>query len=913
MKLSIVTKLGLGAMLLVVISTSVTGWLFYSKTTSLLVEEAFTDISDEVRSTGQQLKFKIDTQEKDTLFLAGTPPIQGMLRHLSGEKGDKSTLKQWEKRLQSIFITMLASKSDYLTVRFIGKDGREIVVVRRTENNLDIVNPLQLQDKSKRTYVKETLKIRPGKIYLSEISLNKENGVVTTPYQEVLRSATPIFYGQTNKLSGLLVISSEIGNSLREIHDSVLGTGRDVFITNDHGAYLLHSDKSKTYGFDLGKQYRVQEDIPDVSELYSPDNTDKNIVLESTVKGENYVLNFSKIYFDTEKPERFVAVGMVEPYSQILAHESELLSDVILRIIILTGIVMFFAVAFAFRLTKPIINITSVIDDRIHGREPTAKMPINHKDEIGVLARSFNELMNKVEESTQDYEGINRSLEDRIRERTQRLELSEKRQSSIVDSMADSLVTIDRRGVILSFNKAAIKMFGYHPNEVIGCNVNILMPEPYHSDHDSYLQNYHVTGIKKIIGTVSEVDCVRKNGNIFPAELYVSELELAGQKMYTGILRDVTERRHIEKIKNEFISTVSHELRTPLTSIRGALGLVTGGVVGEVSQQMKDVLNIASNNTQRLLFLINDILDVQKMESGNFNFEFERLKVLPFLEKSIHDNQTYAEENNITFSIENKIDDVCIYADKDRLMQVMVNLLSNAAKFSPKNSEVTLSIARHNGLVRISVTDLGPGIPDEFHSKLFDKFTQSDSSDTKQKGGTGLGLAISKVIVEKHMGIIDFVTHKNAGTTFYLEFSELLQSNEEADEPKQIPLNRKPCILIVDHDIDVTVSLRKKCVIAGYNVDIAYDKAHAREYLEQVSANYKLVILGMDSYGEIGGKFLEELIMGAKTENIHVIALSDDTGNSKEKITSKVLEMVSWMKKPIDQKKLIEIINKLIN
>lgn len=914
MKLSIVTKLSLGAMLLVVISTSVTAWLFYSKTTSLLVEEAFTDISDEVRSAGQQLKFKIDTQAKDTLFLADTPPIQGMLRHLSGETGDKSTLKQWETRLQSIFITILASKSDYLTVRLIGKDGREMVVARRTENNIEVVAPLQLQDKSKRIYVKETLKIRLGKIYLSEITLNKENGIVTTPYQEVLRSATPIYDARSNKLSGLLVISSEIGNSLREIQDSVLGTGRDVFITNDYGAYLLHSDKSKTYGFDLGKQYRVQEDIPDVSELYFPDNKYKNIVLESIVKGERYVLNFSKIPFDTEKLERFIAVGMVEPYSQILENESELLSDVISRITIMAGIVMLFAMFFAFRLTKPIINITSVIDDRIHGREPTAKMPLEYKDEVGILARSFNSLMNQVDAAQKGLETMNRSLEDRVVERTKKLELSERRQRSVVDNMADGLITIDNHGSVLSFNLAAERIFGYQANEIIGCNVDVLMPEPFHSNHAGYLREYEKTGEKKVIGFISEVVGKKKYGDTFPMDLAVSEMDMGEQKIYSGVLRDITERKQIEKMKSEFISTVSHELRTPLTSIRGALGLITGGAVGELPKAIDEMLTIAGNNTQRLLFLINDILDIQKIEAGQMIFKFHSLELSKFIEEAMENNATYAKQHGITISIKNNLSDAYVFADKERLMQVMANLLSNAAKFSPKGGVVQIDVARHDGSIRISVTDSGKGIPDNFHSKIFEKFTQSDSSDTRQKGGTGLGLSISKIIVERHQGIIDFVTNKNVGTTFFFELSELLHSpeNTNIDKPAKVRGDHSPCVLIVEDDNDAAILLQRMLHVAGYNADIVNTASQARQQLKAVRDPYKLIALDINLPEQKDVSFIEELHTNDATKKIPVVVISAEVGDGKLNLDGGVLDLIDWMKYPIDKTRLLDVVRQVV-
>ena len=188
----------------------------------------------------------------------------------------------------------------------------------------------------------------------------------------------------------------------------------------------------------------------------------------------------------------------------------------------------------------------------------------------------------------------------------------------------------------------------------------------------SYLQNYINTGTAHIMGIGREVEGKRKDGSIFPLDLAVSEMQVDGESMYSGVVRDITERKQIEKMKNEFISTVSHELRTPLTSIRGSLGLVMSGTMGELSTSVRDMLTITANNTERLLLLINDILDIQKIESGMMAFRFHRLELKPFLEQAIQINQSYADQYDVRFVLKANLDNVYIYADDDRLMQVKI-------------------------------------------------------------------------------------------------------------------------------------------------------------------------------------------------------------------------------------------------
>ena len=765
MRLSIANKLSIGAAMLVIVSVGVASWLFYEKTTELLVDESIESIARQMRVTGESLKTRINNQGADVLFLAGAPPIQGIL---SSNKN-----AELRRRLQDMFLTMLGTKPSYLKIRLIDALGQEIVVVRRDGDKLYIVNENDLQNKSDREYVRETRKLSPGSVYLSEINLNREYGKVSLPHQEVLRSATPIYDKNTSKVIGMIVVTVEIGQVFRGIQRVIHNAGKEVFITNDRGGYLLHANINKAYGFDLGKRFRVQEDIPEIAEKYLPDNDETQLVLLLDGEQDQTVVNFTKLYFDPAKQERFIAVGITELYSQILGEQSRLLDDIVYVIIVLVVVAIMLAIFFAYRLSSPIKKITKVMDDYINERDLSAVMPIENDDEIGVLARSYLALMEQLEEAQQGLANMNKDLESHVVERTMKLEQSERRQRTIVDNMADGLITMDKKGRVISFNRAASKIFGYRPNEIIGNNIKILMPEPHHTMHDGYLEMYRKTGIKTVIGVSSEVEGLRKDGGVFPLELAVSETSIDSKKIYTGVLRDITERKQVEKLKNNFISTVSHELRTPLTSIRGSLGLITGGALGEVSSKINDMLLVAENNAERLLLLINDILDMQKIEIGEISFFFDEVDLSSLIEDSIKESGSLAEECGIKFSFEHKLKDAYVYADKIRLIQVVVNLLSNATKFSPRDSTVNVSLYRKNQSLFISVADSGPGIPEDFQPKMFDKFTQYDSSATRIKGGAGLGLTISKAIIERHNGSLTYITSEETGTVFTIELTEI--------------------------------------------------------------------------------------------------------------------------------------------
>lgn len=345
----------------------------------------------------------------------------------------------------------------------------------------------------------------------------------------------------------------------------------------------------------------------------------------------------------------------------------------------------------------------------------------------------------------------------------------EARIRAILDTVIDGIISIDARGHIQTANPAAEKIFGYGREEMLGRNVNMLMPEPYHSAHDGYLHSYLTTGRKKIIGIGREVTGRRKDGSTFPMDLAVSEMEVDGQRMFTGVVRDITERKRLERMKSEFVSTVSHELRTPLTSIRGAIGLVAAKYAETLPEKGRQMLEMAERNGERLTALINDLLDLEKIESGRMEFEFKPMDLVALARRAREDNDGYARSHDVRLRLATELVEAPVHGDELRLLQAFANLISNAVKYSPPAGEVEIAVTRREGGFRVAVRDHGPGIPEEFSSRIFQRFAQADSSDTREKGGTGLGLSITKVIVEKHGGHIDYSSRLGTGTEFFFD------------------------------------------------------------------------------------------------------------------------------------------------
>lgn len=316
-------------------------------------------------------------------------------------------------------------------------------------------------------------------------------------------------------------------------------------------------------------------------------------------------------------------------------------------------------------------------------------------------------------------------------------------------------------------NNAFYDISGRTKKEVIGFNCSFLQgPET------------NPATVKKLSGAIKKREAItveilnyKKNGEKFWNELSLNPIFSKDGKLkyYVGIQNDITQRKQIEEMKKEFIATVSHELRTPLTSIHGSLGLLQdifemGGDVEE-----RELVQIAYRNSERLKSLVDDILDTEKLESGEMRFRIEAQSLKEIIYHSIDLNKPFGERYNVVFKIKGSIPDIHIDLDKNRIVQVFANLLSNAAKFSTSGDHVDIETEIVDNMVRISVIDYGQGISDEFRNNLFKKFSQEDSSDTRKLQGTGLGLYISKKIIDAHGGKINFKSEKGNGTTFYFE------------------------------------------------------------------------------------------------------------------------------------------------
>ena len=337
---------------------------------------------------------------------------------------------------------------------------------------------------------------------------------------------------------------------------------------------------------------------------------------------------------------------------------------------------------------------------------------------------------------------------------------------AILDTVVDAIITIDSNGIILTFNPAAERMFGRRRKDALGKNVNILMAGQHHTDHPRYIASYLTGRAKNVIGKNREFTAVKSDGTIFPIELAVGEMFVGKNLHFVGIIRDISERKQLERIKREFISTVSHELKTPLTSITGALGLMRNGIAGALTEQMQEILDIAYRNSERLGVLVTDILDIEKIDAGQVSYDMQQVDINLLISDCVASMQQYSNDLGVTLKVCGEAEDPAFIGDPTRLTQVMTNLISNGVKFSKSGQQVKISAESTEDTIIFSVMDQGEGIPEELQEKIFTRFFRANSADDRHSGGTGLGLSICQPIVEAHGGTITVESSPGEGSTF---------------------------------------------------------------------------------------------------------------------------------------------------
>jgi PAS domain S-box-containing protein len=512
----------------------------------------------------------------------------------------------------------------------------------------------------------------------------------------------------------------------------------------------------------------------------------------------------------------------------------------------------------------------------------------------------------QIRDQQDNYSGRLYIFED-VTER-KRAEVNLRNLSNALESAVEGIAQIDAQGCYVGANHAYAQMLGYKQKEIVSM-------EWQTSVHPEDLEKVTYAYQEMLKKGKSEVEAraLRKDGSIFDKQIVMvkntNQDKLIGHYCF---VKDISDRREVERLKDEFVSVVSHELRTPLTSIRGSLGLVANGVLQTQPEKAQRMLEIAVNNSDRLIRLINDILDIERIESGKVMMNKQICDAASLMTQSVEVMQAMAEKAGVTIIVSPVSARLC--ADSDRIIQTFTNLLSNAIKFSPPGSTIlftaklgdeTLNPQAEITDIVFKIQDQGRGIPGDKLEAVFGRFQQVDASDSRKKGGTGLGLAICRSIIQHHDGNIWVESQVSQGSTFYVSLPVI-------SAPKQNTLfndANTPTVLVCDDDYSARTVIQTMLFERGYRTITAASGSEAIEIAIQSQPDVIFLNLMMPEMN--GWEALTILKQQPKTQNIPVIILSSIVPDAV--LSTNHPEINDWIIKPPNEQKLFKALERALS
>jgi PAS domain S-box-containing protein len=742
------------------------GALVYTRISQTTLDNEIQRIAHETRFAALQFKSAYNQMENDAFVVSRTPPIKGLIRSLDNngiDPSDGSTAVLWRARLATIFASVLKGRPTYTQMRYVAADtGRELVRVNRTRAGIETVEYGDLQDKSGEPYFKTAFKLQPGEIYFSEVAYNREHGRIDESKTPTLRAVLPI-YDSDESLFGMLVINADYGAMLHAQLESIALERRILLIHNAED-YIERSADGKISEFRFQEEHHLPPAFRDAAEgaddewmLRTADQVVYSVRLKINDPGNR------------RQAKSQVVAAIAVPNSELYAEARRAGVDSLFLAVGLMLLSLLITVWLSTRFTEPLRTMANAAREATTSKS-TLRLPTNRKDEIGELAVAFQELTDSLVQS-----------EAQIARKTRQITASEEVFRTAMESAPIGMAISTMAGDCIAANPALCRLLGYSEAEMKASNLRKLT---------------HCEDIDALVEMLARL----RSGQVRVGEVETRYLHKSGDPIWTltrasiarddegksksiiSQIEDITQRKEMERMKDEFISVVSHELRTPLTAIRGSLGVLAGALSHELSDKIRPLIDIAHKNSERLILLINDILDIDKITSGNMVLNIERENLAELVEHAMESNQSYADRFGTRFRIKQIDRDLWTDVDPNRFAQVMANLLSNAAKFSPKGGTVEVSVVRADDRARVTVRDFGEGIPKDFRNRIFDRFAQADSSSKRSRGGTGLGLHISKQIMDRLKGDIGFDTEMGVGTAFWVTLPLAEAPESEIDD-----------------------------------------------------------------------------------------------------------------------------------
>ena len=508
-----------------VTSSILMGIVITQSGTSLLMEASTERLSQESKVVATRLQDIFDSVQRDLEFLARSPSLQRLINALqttAGDPADDTVRNQAKRQLQEVFAALLVNHPWYIQTRLIGvaDEGMEVVRVDQVDNRIRRVPKRELQRKGQRAYFRETIDRAPGEFYWSAINLNREHGQIEEPHQPVFRVALPIAHTDDTPF-GIVIINLDARHVFDATKD-VVSPGLTFYIANRQGDYLYHPDPGKTFGFELGQRYRIQDDFPEVTRMLDSGRNEAVMTEVELPSGSEPVVAHLRLFPAPRGASEDLLLALTMPRKVIVneVNAARRESAVLILPFLLVGTIVVIWLVRLF--IAPLERVTREVSHFAPGTRRPHLPEENRHDEVGQLAQAFS------------------LMAERIERQVGQLKEQRKRFQSLFETAPDAIIIIDEDGTVEFINGAAERLFGYDASEIIGHDIKMLMPEPDRKHHTEYMNRYLEGGKPHIIGIGREVTGKCKDGRTIALYLSIGEFTLDGRRKFTGILHDIS-------------------------------------------------------------------------------------------------------------------------------------------------------------------------------------------------------------------------------------------------------------------------------------------------------------------------------------------------------------------------------------
>jgi len=854
---------------------------------------------------------------------------------------------------------------------FFGSVVGMMLVVLAT---VSIVLIIELRSEQKKTLLNKTYHVtKRMELRLEYFQENIEhfsqshfiiNGIIHSKNRDVYIDKMVSYFSKLQSISGITLLDyagNPIYSTLSPIPDynrtyylrPVLELGEQLILLSRENTHILIVAPVKHYETPIGAvvvevnlKDMVSRILPlDESEFYRLYSKDNLVLTHNFQDQASYILTYESLQKNQlpilDKLGIRLEMGKLE--SVHLKPVYTLVKQLIIIACLFMILAIYISTKFGNRISKPILTMVAKAEQP-EGEDNTCFSPLGTGDELEVLAealdrrdlqlREYQENLEKqVKDRTHKLSELNIQLETEIQERKQagkRLEISETRLRSTLENVLDGIITINEQGIVNTFNPAAEKIFGYDKTEIIGQNVKLVMPDPYHSEHDIYINNYLQTRKPKIIGIGREVTGKRKDGTTFTVDLSVSTTVVQENRIFVGIIRDITERKKGEaalkqakeeaefanQAKSLFLANMSHEIRTPMNAVIGFSDLLSTIITDKKQKGYLESIRVAGKT---LLGLINDILDLSKIEAGKLQIQPEMVNPYAIFKEiqQIFQLKVAEKELSLTMDIDQNLPKRMML-DETRFRQILFNLIGNAVKFTEKGfiKIPAKKIEIHDDPQRIdlnvAIQDTGVGIDPKQISSIFESFTQQDGQSNRKYGGTGLGLAITKYLIHLMNGQVNVTSKVGEGSVFNVLFQNIeviMGSDDEMDSTSDFDMNEimfEPAQVLVVDDIESNRTLiRETLILAGLDIIEAVNGKQAVLLSEEYVPDLILMDIRMPV---MDGYEATEIIKSTpKTKDIPIIALTASI-NFEKLDTIEQSKLDAYLPKPVIMKDLFQVL-----